>query len=189
MPPGGAEIEIAIMFADIRGSTALGERMGPRDFAALLDRFYAIASDALVANRGIVDKMIGDEVMGLFIPFHVGGDLGRAMIDSARDILRGVVGAGPDGADIPVGIGLHRGDAYVGKVGTDNVGDFTAVGDTVNTTARLQGQARAGEIVMSEAVYASVAGEFPGLEARTIEVKGRERPVEIRVLRPDQAGR
>ncbi len=73
----------------------------------------------------------------------------------------------------------------MGKVGTENVNDFTAVGDTVNTTARLQSQAKAGEIVMSEAVYGSVASRYPGLEPRTIEVKGREQPVEIRVLRPD----
>jgi adenylate cyclase len=178
LPPGGAEIEIGVMFADIRGSTALAERMGPRDFAGLLDKFYAIASKALIDHKGVVDKMIGDEVMALFIPSHVGGDLGEASMNAARAILKGAAKE-----NIPVGVGLHRGQAYVGKVGTENTGDFTAVGDTVNTTARLQAQAKAGEVVMSEAIYGSIAAYYPGLEARTIEVKGREQPVEIRVLR------
>lgn len=179
LPPGGAEIEIGVMFADIRGSTALAERMGPRDFAGLLDTFYAIASKALVSHKGVVDKMIGDEVMALFIPSHVGGDLSEAAANAARAILKAAARE-----NIPVGIGLHRGQAYVGKVGTDDTGDFTAVGDTVNTAARLQGQAQAGEIVMSEAIYSSIAANYPGLESRTIEVKGREQPVDIRVLGP-----
>ena len=178
LPPGGAEIEIGVMFADIRGSTALAERMGPRDFAGLLDSFYAIASKALVSHKGVVDKMIGDEVMALFIPSHVGGDLGEASMKTARAILNEAANE-----NIPVGIGLHRGQAYVGKVGTENTGDFTAVGDTVNITARLQGQAKSGEIVMSEAIYGSIAADYPGLDSQTIEVKGREQPVDIRVLR------
>jgi adenylate cyclase len=170
------------MFVDIRGSTALGERMGPRQFAGLLDEFYGIASDAVVAHKGVIDKMIGDEVMALFIPSTVGGDLGQAAVGTAVDVLHAVRGIG-DG--LPVGIGIHFGPAYVGKVGTENVNDFTAVGDTVNTTARLQSQAKAGEIVMSEAVYGSVADRYPDMESRTIEVKGKAKPVEIRVLRPD----
>lgn len=182
LPPGGAEIDLAVMFVDIRGSTAMGEQMGPRDFAGLLDRFYGVASDAVVAHKGVIDKMIGDEVMALFIPSTVGGDLGQAAVGTAVDIMRAVRGIGEG---VPVGIGIHFGPAYVGKVGTENVNDFTAVGDTVNTTARLQSQAKAGEIVMSEAAYGSVADRYPGLESLTIEVKGREQPVEIRVLRPD----
>jgi len=182
LPPGGAEIDLAVMFVDIRGSTALAERMDSREYAGLLDKFYDIASKALISNRGIVDKMIGDEVMALFVPSTVGGDLCEAAVSTAVDILHGVRAIG-DG--VPVGIGIHFGPAYVGKVGTENINDFTAVGDTVNTTARLQGHAQAGEIVMSEAVYRSIAADYPGLESKTIEVKGREQPVEIRVLRPD----
>jgi adenylate cyclase len=178
LPSGGAEIDLAVMFVDIRGSTALGEQMGPREFAGLLDQFYGIASEAVVAHKGVIDKMIGDEVMALFVPSTVGGDLCQAAVDIVR-AARGI------GDGVPVGVGIHFGPAYVGKVGTENVNDFTAVGDTVNTTARLQGQAKVGEIVMSEAVYGSVSESYPEMESSTIEVKGRKQPVEIRVLRPD----
>ena len=133
LPPGGAGIDLAVMFVGICGSTALGKQMGPREFAGLLDRFYGIASGAVVAHKGVIEKMIGDEVMALFVPSTVGGDLGQAAVGTAVDIVRAVRGIG-DG--VPVGIGIHFEPAYVGKAGTENVNDFTVVGDTVNTTAR-----------------------------------------------------
>ena len=68
MPPGGAELDVAVLFADVRGSTALGESMGPRDFATLLNRFYRAATNGLSAHDAVIDKMIGDEVMTIFPP-------------------------------------------------------------------------------------------------------------------------
>ncbi len=68
MPRGGAEVDIAVLFADVRGSTGLGERMGATAFAALLYRFYRTATDGLLAHNAVIDKMVGDEVMALFFP-------------------------------------------------------------------------------------------------------------------------
>ena len=184
MLPGGAEIDIAVLFADIRGSTALGERMGASAFAALLNRFYQAATDALLANNAVIDKMIGDEVMALFIPGVSGQGYRGVAIQAAKDMLSAVRENGTGEAWLPLGIGVHAGLAYMGKVGASGVNDFTALGDTVNIGARLQGEAVAGEVVLSETVYESVADAYPDLESRTITLRGREEPITVRVLRP-----
>ena len=153
------------MFADVRGSTSLAEQMGATAFAAMLNRFYRVASDALVARNGIIDKMVGDEVMALFIPSMSGAELCRAPVLAAEDLLRGLGYGGAQEAWLPVGIGIHSGLAYVGKVGTEGVNDFTALGDTMNTAARLQSEAAEGEIVMSEATK-TLRTISPGLKTR-----------------------
>ena len=84
---GGAEVEISMLFVDIRGSTGLGERLGPAAFAALLTAFYRLAADAVVATDGVVDKFVGDEVIGLYIPSYAGRDHARKAIDAGRRLL------------------------------------------------------------------------------------------------------
>ena len=183
MPQGGAEVEVSVMFADVRGSTSLAERVGATAFAEMLNRFYRVASDALIPRNAIIDKMVGDEVMALFIPSNSGPDPRRAPVFAAKELLRGLGHGEEQEAWLPVGVGIHTGQAYVGKVGTERVNDFTALGDTVNTAARLQSEAAEGEIVMSEAVYEDVAGEFPGLEEKTVSLRGRDEPISLRILR------
>ncbi len=85
---------------------------------------------------------------------------------------------------LPLGIAVHAGPAYVGKVGTEGINDFTSLGDTVNTAARLQAEATAGEIVLSETVYEEVADRFAGLEQKTVTLRGKEEPIPIRVIQP-----
>jgi adenylate cyclase len=183
----GAEIPVTLLFADIRGSTALGERMRPTDFRAYLDRFYRIGSDAITQHDGIVDKFVGDEVIGLFFGGVTGPDHPSAAIRAARELLERV---GRDDATkmgpIPVGVGIHTGDAYVGTTGPQGAqDDFTALGDVVNTTARLSSAAAAGELLVSVAALTG-AGLAPlGNEIRTVEIKGREATLDVVVLRPD----
>ena len=183
MPPGGAEVDAAILFVDVRGSTALGERLGASAFAALLNRFYKAATDALLAHDAIIDKMIGDEVMALFIPAS-GSDYRGAAVHAAEDIIRGVREGTQRESWLPLGVGVHAGTTFVGKVGTTGINDFTAIGDTVNTTARLQAEATAGEIILSEAIYQSVADSYPNLEQRTLTLRGRQEPITVRILHP-----
>ena len=131
-----------MIFADVRDSAAIAENAGPTEFAALLNRFYGVAMDALLPRNAVIDKMIGDEVMAFFIPaFH--GEPQKAAMKGATEILRGVgYGSGKE-PWLPVGIGINFGEAYVGKVGTGDVNDFTVLGDTVNT-ARPAAGARKG---------------------------------------------
>ncbi len=187
MPEGGVEVDVAILFADLRGSTSLGERMAPRDFADLLNRFYRIAIDVLAPHRAVIDKMIGDEVMAFFVA--MGSEHYRASaVAAAAELMRRFPEVLPDEATPRLGIGLNAGLAYVGKVGEGEVNDFTALGDTINAAARLQAEAKAGEIIMSEELYGSVAESYPDLEQRVLQLRGRQEPMKVRVLRFD-AGR
>ncbi len=144
--PGGAEVEISLLFADIRGSTTIGEQLSPTAFSALLHAFYRLAADAITGQDGVVDKFVGDEAIGLFIPGFAGRDHAAKAIEAGRALLTAVgrSDATAEGS-IPVGGGVHTGTAYVGSVGASGeISDFTALGDVVNSTARLASLAAAG---------------------------------------------
>lgn len=177
---GGAEIRLSMLFADVRGSTGLAETMGPGAFRKLLDRFYREATNVLVAHDAVLDKFVGDEVVALFLPVLTGDDHAHDAIEAARALLA-ATGHGTDaGPWIPLGAGVHTGLAYVGSIG-DTVTDFTALGDSVNVTARLASAAADGEILIS-ADAAKAAGLDPSLETRTLTLRGRIEPLDVRVV-------
>ena len=181
LPPGGVELDIAVLFADVRGSTAMGEKLEPSAYAESLNRFYCAATEVLVRHDAIIDKLIGDEVMALFIPGICGPAYRRRAVDAALGLLR-TVGYGRTGAPwMPIGVAVNSGLAYVGNVGSEGVVDFTALGDAVNTASRLASNAAAGEILLAEPVYATVAGELPGLQQRVLSLRGKEAEVIARV--------
>lgn len=175
LPSGGIEIDIGVVFADVRGSTTIGERSSATAFADRLNRFYATATDVLVRHNGLVDKLIGDEVMGLFIPGLSGPDYRRHAAQAALDLAEAV-------DDLPVGIAANAGIAYVGNVGSGSVMDFTALGDAVNTGARMQSHAQPGQVVLAAALYDLVADPGDGSRAERIDVRGRDEAVDVRVL-------
>ena len=179
---GGAEIGCSILFADVRGSTALAERMSPTEFRKLLSRFYETATDLLVQHDAIVDKFVGDEVMALFIPALVQERHAARAIESARALMT-ATGNIPGGTPwLPLGAGIHTGTAYVGAVGDGQQTELTALGDVVNVTARLASAAGAGEILVTDA--AAEAADLPraGLEARHLELRGRSEATDVLVL-------
>lgn len=182
LPLGGAEVEVAVLFADVRGSTALAEGSSSATFAALMNRFYRVATDALLAHGAVVDKLVGDEVVALFLPGLSGPQYRQLAARAGLALLRALGYGSAAGSWLDLGVGVHAGVAFVGNVGTEGISDFTALGDTVNIAARLQGTARAGEVVMSEDVYRSVSHDYPGPAARTVTLPGRMEPVVIRVL-------
>ena len=178
---GGADIELTLLFADIRGSTSLAESMQPRAFQQLMGRFYRVSTEVLIAHDAIVDKFVGDEVVALFIPALTGPEHATHAVDAAREMLRVTGHQDPGGPWVPLGIGIHTGTAYVGTVG-DTVTDFTALGDAVNVTARLASEAAGGEILVSDEASGR-AGLGPDLETRHLTLRGRQEPLDIRVLR------
>jgi len=182
----GAEIPTSLMFADVRGSTGIAEGMRPAEFRSYLDTFYRIGTDVILGRNGLVDKLVGDEVIGLFFGGVSGPGHAAAAIAAATDLIARAGGADASGqAGIPVGAGVHTGEAYVGTTGPQGaVEDFTALGDVVNTTARLASTAAAGEILVS--VAAAEAAEHPldGLERRSLDVRGRQEPIDVVVIRP-----
>jgi adenylate cyclase len=180
----GAEIPVSLLFADIRGSTGIGERLSPTEFRAFLDRFYRLASAAILDHDGLVDKFVGDEAIGLFFMGISGAEHAAAAIQAARALLGAV--ARPDATEsgpIPVGAAVHTGDAFVGSTGADGaVYDFTALGDVVNTTARLASEATAGELLVSAdaAAAAGLAQDEAG--RRILHVRGRSEPITVYAL-------
>ena len=180
-PMGGSEMEIGVLFADVRGFTSLSETMAPDDVATLLNRFYAEASRVLT-KHAIIDKLVGDEVMALYIPFILGDGWADELMGDACDLLRAVGYGSDEGPWLPLGVGIDAGRAYVGNVGAGDVKDFTALGDVVNTAARLQGRAEGGQVVLSERVYERLGEKPDGTERVDLELKGKGRPESARVL-------
>jgi adenylate cyclase len=182
LPEGGVEMDGGVLFADVRGYTTLSETLSPSELATLLNRFYKVATDALVRHDGVIDKLVGDEVMGIFMPPIVDGDTCEEMAGTADDLLRGLGFGSDDEPWLRVGVGIDFGRVFVGNVGSGEVSDFTALGDAVNTAARLQGAAGPGQIVMSQRVYESVAAAYPEAQSVELELKGKSAPVAARVV-------
>jgi adenylate cyclase len=180
---GGAEIELSFLFADVRGSTGIGERLSATDFSLLLNRFYEVAARVVIDHGGLVDKFVGDEIVALFPPSFAGPEHAEAAIGAARAILEETGHSAAEGPWAPVGVGVHTGVAFVGSVGEGAVTDFTALGDNVNATARLASAAGAGEILVSRAAAtaAGIGGEE--FEERRLELRGRTAPIDVLVLR------
>ena len=174
---GGAEVDASLLFADIRGSTALAEQMAPTSFRDLLDRFYTVASETVFDHGGIVDKFVGDELVAAFPPL-LGERHAERAVAAARDLLRATGHADPGGPWVPVGAGVHTGRMWFGTIGDGNHVEITTVGDVVNTTARLASQAGAGEILVSVPA-GTAAGLDPQLERRSLSLKGKGEPVEV----------
>jgi adenylate cyclase len=181
--PGGAEVEVSLLFADVRGSTALAERMGAEEFSELMSRFYGTAARAVDRVNGIVDKFVGDQVVALFIPGFAGADHAADAIAAARELLT-ETRHGDGEPWIHLGAGVHTGVAFVGTVGEGDALDFTALGDPVNTAARLAARAGAGEILVSDAAATAARLDAAGLEARTLSLRGRAERVAAWVITP-----
>jgi adenylate cyclase len=180
-PMGGVEMDVGILFADVRGFTSLAERQAPDAVATLLNRFYATAVDVL-CEHAIIDKLVGDEVMALYLPGVFPGEPAHHMFADAQALLA-ASGYLENRPWVQLGIGLDFGSAFVGNVGSGDVKDFTAIGDVVNTAARLQAAAASGEIVMSSRVHERAGERVSGAEMRQLELKGKSEPEPAMVSR------
>jgi adenylate cyclase len=176
----GAEIPCSLLFADVRGSTELAEQTTPTEFRRQMDRFFAVATDVLVAHDAIVDKFVGDEVIGLFIPVLTGELHASRAIAAGQALLQRTAGR------IPVGAGVSTGIAFVGAVGPDDVAEFTAMGDPVNVAARLASAAGAGELLVTAAASEAAQLDAAGLERRALRLKGKTSVTEVVVLSASQ---
>ena len=182
--PGGAEVPLTMLFADVRGSTTLAEQMSALEFSRLINRFYTVATHVLIQTDALVDRLMGDQAIGLYIPGFAGPEHSQKAIGAAQDLLRLTGHRDPKGPWLPVGVGVHTGPAFVGVVGgEDNPADFTALGDNVNITARLASEAEAGEILISDAAYSTANPALGDLEHRQLELKGKSEPIGVRILR------
>ncbi len=177
--PGGAEVKMSMLFADVRNSTALSEKMSPTEFSRLINRFYSQATKTIVEADGLVEKLAGDAVAAFWGAGFAGPHYVQRTLEVAQTLARVMARE-----KIPVGIGVHSGVAYFGAMGTpDGRVDITAIGDEVNTAARLASKAGAGEIIVSEQALQEAGFNATEWESRSLELKGISQPVQVRVMR------
>ena len=176
----GAEVQVSMLFADVRGSSKLARQMPVWDFTRLMNRFYGVSREVLIGADAIIEKFVGDEVVGLFLPFLAGPEHARRAVEAAEALLRATGHGSVDGPWVPLGAGVHTGTAFVGIVGSQSSSDFTALGDPVNIAAHLASQAAIGEVLVTDdAVAAASMGDL-GLERRHVFLKGH--PVDVVAL-------
>src|SRR5215216_4156691 len=176
--PGGAEVEMSMLFIDIRGSTALSEKMSPTEFSQLINRFYSAATKEIIEEDGLVEKLAGDEVAAFWGAGFAGPDYVKRTINVAQNLLRLM-----EEQKIPVGIGVHYGIAYFGAMRTaEGLTDISAKGEEVNMAARLASKAAPGEVIVSEQALKKAGIDGSELERRSLELKGISEPVLVRVM-------
>lgn len=182
--PGGTRQTITVLFADLRGFTTLSEANTPETVVDLLNRFFTLMSEVIFRHGGTLDKYIGDGVLALFgAPYPTERDAVkavRAAIDMQRAVQsfnRELVAAGQ--AQIGVGIGVNTGSAIVGFIGSEARLDYTAIGDTVNTAARLEHLAKAGQIIISEHTMQALDASVRYTLLDAVQVKGRTAKMQI----------
>jgi adenylate cyclase len=177
--PGGAEVEMSMLFADVRGSTALSEQMSSIEFSKLINRFYVGSTKAIADADGLVEKLAGDAVAAFWGAGFAGQDYVAKTISAAQNISRLM-----QRQNIPVGIGVHAGMAFFGAMGSsEGLVDISAIGEEVNTAARLASKAAAGEIIVSETALERAHMDSSELESRKLELKGISEQVPVRVMR------
>ena len=187
----GAEVELSMLFADVRGSTELAEKLAPGEFKQLIQRFYRVTADVLIGHNAMINRLMGDQVIGLFVPHFAGRDHAKVAVQTALDILRATGHQEPGGPWIPVGIGVHTGLAYVGAVGTKGgVNEIAVLGNAANLAARLSAQAAPGEVIASQSTATQArldanvqSGITDDVSGKTLNLKGMSEPVPVRVLR------
>lgn len=177
-----------VLFADIRGYTRLTQRADSQEVLDLLSGFYDYCASAIWERDGIVNKLIGDAVFAVFnFPIARQDHIEQAVyagLELQKRCLQLKPRAGKlggDEVDIGIGVGIHTGSVSIGELG-QFCRDFTAIGEVVNLGSRLQGVAKPGEVVLSEAVYEKVKDAFPGISAETFHLKGLDQPVSAYVL-------
>src|SRR5436189_3638114 len=136
-PEGGAVVAVTVLFADVRGYTALCEQLEPAEVASLVQAFYETSSSALLAHEGLLGQIAGDEIEGIFVPGLAGSHYRRKAVEAARHLVRAVRYTEFSHGSLEVGIGVASGEEFVGNVGGGGYRDFAAIGDVTNLAARL----------------------------------------------------
>ena len=181
---GGVNQTITVLFADIRGFTRLSENANPEKVVQLLNKYFSAMTDIIFAHGGTLDKYLGDGLMALFgAPTATQQDATNAL-NTAVAMQRRVIGINQELraeglSEIGVGIGLHTGEATVGYIGSERRSEYTAIGDTVNTAARLESNSKGGQILISDATARAATSRYPLKQHDPIFVKNRAQPVPL----------
>lgn len=179
---GGENRHIAVLFVDIRGFTPMSESLEPEQVVDILNSYLNLTTNAIFKNMGTLDKFIGDATMAVFnAPFDLDDYVFKAVC-TAWDIVQGGNAIESKflekyGKSVGFGVGVNCGNAVVGNIGCDFRMDYTAIGDTVNTAARLESNAKRGQVLISEYVYELVKDRVTVEEIGEIPLKGKSKGV------------
>lgn len=184
IPLGGTLKDIAVLFVDIRGFTTLSEKLSPREVVDLLNDYFENITNAVFNNQGTLDKFIGDAAMAVFnSPFDL-EDYTYKAVKTALDIQKcseeiARISHEKTGIKIGFGVGVNCGEAIIGNMGSESRVEFAAIGDTVNTASRLEGVAKAGQVIISKKVYDRLKGRVDVTWLGNVSLKGKAKEVEI----------
>lgn len=179
---GGENRHIACLFVDIRGFTTMSESLKPEEVVEILNEYLSLTTNAIFQNGGTLDKFVGDATMAVFnAPFDLDDYVYKAVC-TARDMKAGADAIAEKfeqrfGKSVGFGIGVNCGNAVVGNIGCDFRMDYTAIGDTVNTAARLESNAGRGQILISRGVYEAVKDRVEVTPIGEIPLKGKSQGV------------
>jgi adenylate cyclase len=181
---GGVNQKITVLFADIRGFTRLSEHAPPERIVQLLNKYFSAMTDIIFAHGGTLDKYIGDGLMALFGAPTVTPDDATNAVNAAVAMQRRILNINEELREeglpeIGVGVGLHTGEAVVGYIGSERRSEYTAIGDTVNTAARLESNSKGGQILVSDATSQSSHSRYKLVPREPIYVKNRVQPVPL----------
>lgn len=172
---GGRTQNVSVLHADLRGYTTMAEQMSPDKVVSLLLRYHGAAANAIRGAGGTIDRFAGDAILALW-------NAPAEQRDHVRLALTGALAmrdaAALAGSDLGYGVGVHTGEAMVGNLGSDRYQNFTAIGDTVNVAARLQAQAKVGEVICSAAVLSAAGDGVRATALGALELKGRKATVD-----------
>lgn len=181
---GGEAKDIAVLFVDIRGFTTLSEALMPEQVVEMLNEYLALTTEAIFANGGTLDKFIGDATMAVFnAPFDL-PDYEACAVRTALDIVKGAERVNVKikekiGREVAFGVGVNCGKAVVGNIGCETRMDYTAIGDTVNTAARLEGKALGGQVVISEELKNRLGDRIVTEPLGEMSLKGKAEKIRV----------
>ncbi|MDE3036348.1 MAG: adenylate/guanylate cyclase domain-containing protein, partial [Nitrospirota bacterium] len=187
--PSGRKERLTMFFSDIRGFTSMSEKMAPEEVQRLLSEYFTEMTRILFQHEGTLDKFMGDAVMAFFGNPEPQPDHAVRAVLMALDMQEAIAALNKklesEGrSTIGVGMGINTGDVTVGNLGSKDFLDYTVIGDAVNLACRLEQNAKAGEIVITQATYDEVKQAVEVEQMEPIKVKGKVEPVPIyRVLR------
>ncbi|CAM4516305.1 adenylate cyclase [Paenibacillus endophyticus] len=181
---GGTRRELTVLFVDIRGFTPLSEKAEPEEIVEILNEYLDLAANCIFKFDGTLDKFIGDAAMAIFNAPLLLEDHPMRAVEAAWAMKEGSAALERKlierfGFGVKFGLGIHTGPAVFGNIGSKSRMDYTAIGDTVNTAARLESNAKPGQIIVSDAVYQRVKGRIHAAPLGEIKVKGKEQGITI----------
>ncbi len=185
---GGKLTRIAVLFVDVRGFTPMSEMLKPAQVVEILNRYLTLISDCILRNGGTLDKFVGDAAMAFWGAPVSQEDYVMKAVQAAADMVKGSKALSEElerryGRRVAFGIGVHVGEAVVGNIGSPERMDYTAIGDTVNTAARLEANAPGGTVYISRAVADELGGRIQATSlGDTVKLKGKKEGFEVLVL-------